>query len=82
MNKLETVGALEEFEYRNSRFLQHCTKRIIINFSCNLCNGSFSKEFNNYEKGKVRQLLFPSTTDMYLLFSYSINKHQWVEPWK
>ena len=55
MNKLETVGALEEFEYRNSRFLQHCTKRIIINFSCNLCNGSFSKEFNNYEKGKEKQ---------------------------
>ena len=51
MKKLETVGAHEEFEYQDSTFLQHCTKKIVINFSCNLCNGSFIKEFDNYEKG-------------------------------
>ena len=53
MKKLETVGEHEKFEYEDSKFLQHCTEKIIINFSCNLCNGSFSKEFDNYEKGKV-----------------------------
>ena len=75
MNKLETAGAQEEFEYPESTFLQHCTRKIIVNFSCNLCKtGSFTKEFNNYEKGKVRQLLFPSTTEC-LLFSYSIGQH-------
>ena len=81
MKRLETVGAQEEFEDPDPE-IQHCTQKIIINFSCNLCKeGSFTKEFNNYEKGKVRQLLFPSTTEC-LLFSYSIGQHQWVEPWK
>ena len=76
MNKLETAGAQEEFEYPESKFLQHCsTRKIIVDFSCNLCKkGSFTKEINNYEKGKVRQLLFPSTTEC-LLFSYSIGQH-------
>ena len=58
LTNLETVGALEEFEYRGSDFLQHCTKLIVINFSCNLCNDSFSKEFNNFEKGKVKSKQF------------------------
>ena len=82
MNKLETAGAQEEFEYPDPD-IKHCAQKIIVNFNCTLCKEeSFTKEFNNYEKGKVRQLLFLSTTDMYLLFSYSINKHQWVGPWK
>ena len=57
MNKLDTVGANEEFEIQDSGFL-HCTKKIIVNFSCNLCSGSFIKEFDNYEKGKVRLKIF------------------------
>ena len=50
MNKMESDGDLQEFEWKKSTSLE-CTKEIIINFSCNsICN--LSKVFNNYEKGK------------------------------
>ena len=55
MNKLETVGPHEEFEFQDSEFLQHCTEKIVVNFSCNLCSGSFIKEFDNHEKGSLTQ---------------------------
>ena len=62
MKKLETVGAQEEFEHQDSKFLQHCTKKIVINFNCSHCNGSvFSKEFNNYEKGKEYNKFYDDT---------------------
>ena len=72
---------MEEFELQDSKFLQHCTKKIVINFNCSHCNGSvFSKEFNNYEKGKAQNKFYSSNES--LLFSYSKDKPQWPEPWK
>ena len=83
MKKLETVGVQEEFEHQDSKFLQHCTKKIVINFNCSHCNGSvFSKEFNNYEKGEVLNIFLSSNVTESLLFSYSKDKPQWPEPWK